>query len=165
MRRAFTLIELIAVLVILSIVAAAVGIASTAGSIASKQSRAMKELTGLVGLARAEAMKLSGEQTARITTPDGALTVHVGERERTWGDVGLVIAGRGRTVAETPRAEVDRLDIVFDGLGRTRDRVIIFDGTESGGGAGGGGGGRGRMWAMEFDPVSGAPRVEIVGGE
>jgi hypothetical protein len=143
------------VLVILGLVAAAVGIAGAGGNVTAKQHRAMEQLSAQLGLARAEAMKLSSDRTAHITATDGVLALEIGERSRSWGELGLVIAGRGRTVAETARHEVDRVDVVFDGLGRTRDRVIVFDGRKAGG----------RMWALEFDPLSGAVRAEDVGGE
>lgn len=151
--RAFSLIELLAVIAILALVATTVGMASGGGSLATKQHRAVAELAGLVGLVRAEAMKTSSDQTAQITSIEGVLALKAGERERHWKNVALVIAGQGRTVEETPRREVERVDVAFDGLGRTRDRVIVFDGRKGGG----------RMWALEFDPISGAPKVVDLG--
>lgn len=142
-------------LVILGLVAATVGIAAGGSNIAGKQHRAMEELSAQVGLARAEAMQLSNDRSAEIGAEKGDLTLRVGERIRSWRNVGLVIAGRGRTIAETTRNEVERVEITFDGLGRTRDRVIVFDGRDAGG----------RMWALEFDPISGAVRVETVESE
>lgn len=157
----FSLIELVALLVILGLIALTVGLAGAGGSTASRQRRAMEDLAALVSLARAEAMKLSSVQSVEIEATGGDLSFRAGERERSWTGVGLVIAGRGRTVAETPRREIDRLQVAFDGLGRTRDRVIVFDGT--GGDPDEGQANRGRMWALGFDPVSGAVHVEIVG--
>ncbi len=143
----FTLIEVLAVVLIVGLVAGAVAAAAGAGSVEARQRRAVEDLAAILALTRAEAMQRSTAQRATIEAgEDGRLTLRAEERVREWPDAGLELAARGRTVYETAPLAGRAIDVAFDSLGRTSERVVVLDGREAGG----------RMWLLTFDPLSGA---------
>lgn len=150
-RPGFTLIEMLVVVAILGLIALVVSASIGSGSLAGRQRRAVEDIASLLSLARAEAMQVSEVREVEIGTEADRLWLRYDERDREWKETALGIAGRGRTLAETPLdrrdGATDRLRVSFDSLGRTIERVIVLDGRADG---------DGRLWVLSFDPVSGA---------
>lgn len=143
-RRAFTTLEILLALALLALVAGIVAIGVARTSSAAAREHAVRAIERALLTARVDAMRFSDTRVVVIEAVDGGLRV-----------VGSAAEGAGflRTDLE-PVGEggdrLPRLEAAFDSAGRTRERAwTLAPRTASN-----------TIVAIEFDPVSGAPRVE-----
>lgn len=164
----FTLLELIVTLALVGLLTGIVSVGLGRFGASAERSAAMRGVVGALAAARIEAMRTRSAHTVRVrVSVEGVAAETSGARagRRAWVARGL------RMVNETGR-ERSEVSAAFDSAGRTRERLWLVRERESGdsrdaaGGDGGGGGGvAGRIWRIEFDPVSGAPNLRAPGEE
>ncbi|MEO1057843.1 MAG: prepilin-type N-terminal cleavage/methylation domain-containing protein [Actinomycetota bacterium] len=150
--RGFSLLELILVLalagLIMGVVAVSVGRTSprTVG----------REVVDFLAIARVEAMRETREITVSIEQDGQTLVARRPGIERSWSLPGAVLqadvaAGALDLAAPTAPTEMTVLSADFLPDGRTDARLWEFN--EADGGS--------RIFSIEFDPVSGAPRLVV----
>ncbi len=149
--RAFTVIELLAVVVIVGAIAAALATAAGATSDEQRRERAVASLRDFLAVVRVEAMQRSEDREAVVWVGEGRLRATDGVRERAWRAPGVLIDPAGLSEDDERRLlETGRLAAVFDATGRTRQRRWTFDARAAGG----------TIHVLTFDPVSSVPAVE-----
>jgi len=142
--RAFSLLELLAVVMLLSLVTALVAPSIGAASVRDRERSAIADLTRALRLERIEAVRSMRTRRVDLRVEDGTVALESSfargeplERTRPLGPFGVAPLewdGRERT-------------IVFEADGRTASPPISWAGAP----------GSDRVWIVSFDPLSGEP--------
>jgi len=148
-RGAFTLLEVLIVVAMIGVLAGLSVSSFSRGSIASKQRQIAGSLVAQLRLARADAL-LSGQPAQVVLRADQQRTLALsrteGEAEKSWelpGDGALtLIPGIGEPAMA--------VEITFSATGRCSMRTFAVRSAASGG----------TIFTIEFDPISGEPRLE-----
>lgn len=142
--RAFTTLEILLALALLALVAGIVAVGVARSSQAAAREATIRALERALLTTRVDAMRFSEPRSVAFEAVEGGLRV-----------VGPVAEGAGMLTTDlTPVGEggdpVERLEATFDSAGRTRERrwTLAPPGASN------------TIVAIEFDPVSGYPRVE-----
>lgn len=141
-RRGFTMLELVVVLALLALV---VGLVLPSLGSWSRAGRARDAVFGVQAVLlteRAEAMRRAERRSVELLVDERGLSVKAGEDQRAWDAPGL-------RVRDAKGAIVTRASAEFDGSGRTGARRWTIEPSDGGG----------TLWAIEFDPVSGAAEL------
>lgn len=155
---AFTLLELLVVIAIVAVIAGTLAVSVARSTPERVMTRALDEVTTELSIARVEAMQRGRPESVELWATEKELGLARGERERLWAVAKAVIVPSRSVTTRLQRVEPDggrfggvRAD--FDTMGRTHARrwEVWYDGTP------------GRIWAIEFDPVSGAPSMRRPG--
>lgn len=137
--RAFSLLELLIVLALLAMVAALVGPVALRMSLGDPRDTDVSELTNALAAARLDALREGASSSIRLAVDDGSLTASWSDQRIGWSDWKLAVLDDDGSVQ-------DALQLRFAVSGRADRRDIRLLEAETG-----------RMWRIEFDPVSGAP--------
>ena len=156
--NAFTLLELLVVIAIVAVIAGTVAVGVGRSAPDRQVGRALQEAASELALARVEAMQRGTAAMVELWVTDGAMHLARGERNRTWRVPRLTIAPVASVTTRLQRVEADLgphggVVAAFDTMGRTRERRWEVWTEEA----------PGRIWAIEFEPVSGAPRLRKPG--
>lgn len=156
--RGFTLLELLVVIAIVAIIAGTLAVGVARSTPERLLSRALEAITMELSVARVEAMQRGEIETVEVGLNDAGVRLARGTRIRTWKTPPVLMQASAGVTTRFGRPENDAgaegvLRAVFDTMGRTKARrwEVWIDGAP------------GRIWAIEFDPVSGAPRVRKPG--
>ncbi len=157
--RGFTLLEVLVVIAIVAIIAGTLAVGVARNSPDRMVGRAMEEITTELSVARVEAMQRGRVEVVDVGPEEGGVRLVRGERVRGWKTPKVQLQSqRGVTTRfgnpdESEEAHRGVIRAEFDTMGRTRARrwEVWIDGAP------------GRIWAIEFDPVSGAPRLRKPG--
>lgn len=143
-RSGFTLIELIIVVVLIGGIAAVVAGSLVGRSLGAERRRAVGELVAGLATARVEAIR-SGRAVSAEAEFDGVqLKLDVEGRSTHW-------PARGLRLMDDSGRRLERSRVRFQASGRAdaREWIIAAEPASIGGSPG-------RIWRIEFDPVSGA---------
>lgn len=139
-RRAFTLLELLAVLIVLAAVIGLVAPAMVRASARETERRQVAELVSWLSLERVEAMRRSTVVEVELRLVREGYIASGSGGERTWDD--------WRTIPiDESREPLGESRVYFDALGRTATRTLWLQSAEE----------SDRIWRVEFDPISGRP--------
>jgi len=142
--RAFTLFELVLVVTIAAIVAAAVGAMLARAGPASRVTHALRQAVTELSSARLKAMRSGGAREAVLRFSGERISLERGGGEtRDWRGAG--VSPMTGAAEDDPGA----LSVRFRANGRTDERRWRFVSSLTGD----------TIWTIEFDPVSGTPRL------
>lgn len=155
----FTLIELILVVVLIGGISALVVSALVGRSAGAERRRAAGNLVAALATSRVDAMRTGAAVTVEARCAEGKLTFAVGDRVTEW-------PARGLEIADVAGAPLRPARVRFQPSGRcdAQTWLLVVENAAQPAVAG-------RMWRVEFDPVSGAaslrregdpPRVGVV---
>lgn len=151
---AFTLLELLVVIAIAAAIASTIAVGLARSGPERSVRRALEGVAIELTMARVEAMHRGEPATIEVwVTPDEVRLLR-GDREKAWrADRVSIVPVRGVTTSlmreETVLGPHGGVMVAFDTMGRTRERRWEVWSEAA----------RDRIWAIEFEPVSGAPRV------
>lgn len=151
--RGFTLLELVLVLAILALAAGMIVPAMGGWSRAGKLREAVGGIRTMLLVERVEAMRRGERRRLEVTAGESGLAATSGGELRSSWDAG------GIGLRDSAGRVVERLAAEFDASGRTVERRWEFRAE------GPRGGGAGTMWAIVFDPVTGAAELRRGGAE
>jgi prepilin-type N-terminal cleavage/methylation domain-containing protein len=137
--RAFSLLELLIVLALLGMIAALVAPAALRMSLGDPRDTDVAKLTESLAAARLDALREGASAVVRLEGKNGELAASWTDQRIEWSEWRLTI------VDDTERA-MDTLQMRFAATGRADRRDIRLLEPDTG-----------RMWRIEFDPVSGVP--------
>jgi len=137
--RAFSLLELLIVLALLGMIAALVAPAALRMSLGDPRDTDVSELTNALAAARLDALREGASAHVLIEKKDSDLTATWTDQRIQWSDWRLTILGNADGALE-------ELQLRFAATGRADRREIRLMEADTG-----------RMWRIEFDPVSGVP--------
>lgn len=141
-RRAFTLVELLAVAALMTMLAAALAIGLSRASPDHQRGAALRKLATVLALHRMEAMRSLEARRCRVDLEDGTrLAIRAPEDVRVWRIPPTSLVRSDRSVTS--------IEIRFAPDGRTSERRWRFDSQSP----------SERDWALRFDPLSGVPRA------
>jgi len=138
--RAFTLLELLAVLIVLAAMVGLVAPALVRASARESERRQAAELVSWLSLERVEAMRRSIVVEVDLAQGDQVFAAIGPSGERVWSGWRLVLV-------DESGEPLDESRVYFDALGRTTTRTLWLQSAQE----------SDRIWRVEFDPISGRP--------
>lgn len=144
-RAGFTLLELLVVLVIVALVAGLIAPALGRDAVRQEERRQCTELTTLLAAQRVDAMRAGRPVAVSLFLGAGEMAAtRASDPPRVWkGWRTELLDAQGRAASEAI--------VPFDAVGRTRARELSFRALD----------GSDRIWAVVFDPISGAPSLRL----
>lgn len=171
-RRGFTLFELVIVLALIGLLGGVALVGVSSRGLRGAHEEAVRAIERRLLEARADAMQRTRVNRVRVEFRDDRLTLLGSGGE-------AVVEGPGLSALDELARDLDALEVSFSSNGRAdalvwriadeqldRQRAYDLGLLDSGRVLDGGGaataGIGGRLWLIRFDPVSGAPSVEVL---
>ena len=158
----FTVLELLVVIAIVAIIAGTLAVGVARSTPDRLLARSLEEVTMELSVARVEAMQRGHTETVELGLDEGGVRLVRDTRIRTWKTPKVLMTAPTPVTTRFGRPEDSPVEggvlrATFDSMGRTGARrwEVWVDGAPD------------RIWVIEFDPVSGAPRLRkpgIAGG-
>jgi len=153
----FTLLEVLVVIAIVAIIAGTIAVGISKYSPERLVSRAMEEVAMELSIARVEAMQRGRSESLEVGVIESGIRLARGERIREWKTPPVELSLSAGVTTRFGRPEDTQgsglVRAEFDTMGRTHARrwEVWIKGAP------------GRIWTIEFDPVSGAPGLNKPG--
>lgn len=145
-RPGFTLVELLVVVLLLGLIASVAVVGLGAGSKGARRREAASALLAQLTMARLDAMQRGKAVTLSIEIQDEHFALRTNQADRRIPRAGLIVS------SQSPRSAI--VEARFEPTGRTSARLWRLEQDSSAISEA-----AGTIWLIEFDPVSGSPRL------